>query len=155
METARARGPHGGPRDCKCPGMSSTHKSRIALRVPELSLGTIDWPGCVELRRRLLELQRRQPPADPEARPLRIGIEDAYGDLVHVVETTRLTEAVKVFELLCDSGLVPSHGRCRTSDGRTLTRTYRWPDAQNLASPAMAPGAAQRAGGALPETLRI
>lgn len=155
METTRERDPRGGPRDCKCPGMSSTHKSRIALRVPELSLGTIDWPGCVELRRRLLELQRRQPPADPEARPIRIGIEDGYGDLVHVVETTRLTEAVKVFELLSDVGLVPSHGRCRASDGRTLTRTYRWPDAQGPASAAMAPGAAQRAGRTVPSLARL
>lgn len=143
METARARGPRGGPRDCKCPGMSSTHKSRIALRVPELSPGTISWPGCIDLRRRLLELQRRQPPPDPEVKPIRIGIEDGYGDLVHVVETTRLTEAVKVFELLSDAGLVPSQGRCRTSDGRTLTRTYRWPDAQDLASAARAPAGAR------------
>ncbi|WP_029001437.1 hypothetical protein [Azohydromonas australica] len=126
--------------------MSSTQKSRIALRVPELSLGTINWPGCIELRLRLLEIQRRQPPADPEAKPIRIGIEDAYGDLVHVVETTRLTEAVKVFELLSDAGLVPSHGRCRTSDGRTLTRTYRWPDAQDPASAARASSATQCTG---------
>lgn len=109
----------------------------------------------MELRRRLLELQRRQPPADPEARPIRIGIEDAYGDLVHVVETTRLTEAVKVFELLADAGLVPSHGRCRASDGRTLTRTYRWPDAQDLASTAMAQSAAQRTGGTVPSLARL
>jgi hypothetical protein len=155
METTRERDARSGPRDCKCPGMSSTHKSKIALRVPELSLGTIRWPDCIELRRRLLELQRRQPPADPEARPIRIGIEDGYGDLVHVVETTRLTEAVKVFELLSDSGLVPSHGRCRTSDGRTLTRTYRWPDAHDLASTAMAPGVAQRTGSTVPSLARL
>ncbi len=155
METTRERDPRGGPRDCNGPGMSSTHKSRITLRVPELSLGTISWPECMELRRSLLELQRRQPPADPEARPIRIGIEDGYGDLVHVVETTRLTEAVKVFELLSDAGLVPSHGRCRTSDGRALTRTYRWPDAQDLASAAMAPGAAQRTGGTVPGLVRL
>ncbi|WP_298236016.1 hypothetical protein [uncultured Azohydromonas sp.] len=135
--------------------MSSTHKSKIAFRVPELSLGTINWPDCIELRLRLLELQRHQPPADPEARPIRIGIEDGYGDLVHVVETTRLTEAVKVFELLSESGLVPSHGRCRASDGRTLTRTYRWPDAQDLASAAMAAAGVQRAGGTVPSFARL
>ena len=135
--------------------MSSTHKSKIAPRIPALSLGAFTWPDCAELRRRLQELQRQQPPADPQAAPIRIGVEDAYGDLVHVVETTRLTEAVKVFELLADAGLVPSHGRCRTSDGRTLTRTYRWPDAQGPASAAMAPGAAQCAGRTVPSLARL
>lgn len=128
--------------------MSSTQKSKIAMRMPALSLGAIAWPDCVELRQRLQALQRRQPPADPDATPIRIGIEDAYGDLVQVVETTRLTEAVRVFELLSDAGLVPGQGRCRASDGRTLVRTYRWPGLQDLASNSMAPAVAHRAGGA-------
>jgi hypothetical protein len=130
--------------------MSSTHKSKIAHRLPELSLGAFTWPDLIELRRLLQELRRHHPPADPEATPIRIGIEDRYGDLVHVVETTRLTEAVKVFELLSDFGLVPGHGRCRASDGRTLVRTYRWPSAQPLAPALMAPAGAgaQRAGSA-------
>ena len=115
--------------------MSSTHKSKSALRVPALSLGEVSWPDCIELRQRLNELHRRQPPADPGATPIRIGIEDPYGDLAHVIETTRLTEAVKVFETLADHGLVPSHGRCRTSDGRTLVRTYRLPEPGSSASP--------------------
>lgn len=93
--------------------------------MPALPLGAITGDDYVELCQRLQELQRRQPPADPQATPIRIGVEDAYGDLVHVVETTRLTEAVKVFELLSDFGLVPGHGRCRSSDGRVLVRTYR------------------------------
>ena len=150
MATTRERDSSGGPLDCNCSGMSSTHQSKIALRVPELSLGTVAWPDCIELRQRLLELQRHQPPADPEARPIRIGIEDSYGDLVYVVETTRLTEAVKVFELLSDAGLVPGHGRCRASDGRTLVRTYRWPNVQEPASAATTPGVAQRAGSTVP-----
>lgn len=130
--------------------MSSTHKSRFAFRVPELSLGRMAWPDCIELQRRLMALQERQPPADPEIPPIRIGIEDRYGDLVHVVETTRLTEAVKVFELLSDHGLVPGHGRCRASDGRTLMRTYRWPDARDCAAAAMASTGTPRAGSTVP-----
>lgn len=105
--------------------MTLTLKDRTASRLPELSLGEIELPRSIELRHRLLDLQRRQPPANPDVPPIRIGIEDAYGDVAHVVETTRLTEAVKVFEVLADFGLQPGHGRCRTSDGRTLVRTYR------------------------------
>jgi hypothetical protein len=111
--------------NCKSMDMSSTQKSKFVPRVPELLAGEITWPECIELRERLHDIHRRQPPGDPEAKPIRIGIEDPYGDLAHVVETTRLTEAVKVFETLADYGLVPGHGRCRTSDGRTLVRTYR------------------------------
>lgn len=105
--------------------MSRTEKHKTFHRVPELSLVEIDWPDDPALRRRLHELQRHHLPDTPEAQPLRIGVEDAYGDLAHVIETTRLTEAVKVFEALADFGLVPGHGRCRASDGRTLVRTYR------------------------------
>jgi hypothetical protein len=93
--------------------------------VPELPFAEIDPPECMELRRRLQDVHRCQPPPDPQAVPLRIGIEDACGSLAHVVETTRLTEAVKVFETLADFGWVPGHGRCRSSDGRSLVRTYR------------------------------
>jgi hypothetical protein len=107
--------------------MISTQKSKPVSRVLEWSLGEIRLPDWVELRQRLHEIQRRQLPADPEAKPMRIGIEDPYGDLAHVIETTRLTEAVKVFETLADFGWVPNHGRCCTSDGRTLVRTYRQP----------------------------
>ena len=128
--------------------MSSTHKSKTALRVPALSLGVFTWPDWMELRQRLQELQRHQLPADPQATPIRIGIEDAYGDLVYVVETTRLTEAVKVFETLTDFGLVPGHGRCRTSDGRTLVRTYRRPDVQPPVPAAVGEAGVQRMNGA-------
>ena len=130
--------------------MSSTQKSKSPHRIPELSPCSITWPGCIELLRRLLALQERQPPADPEARPIRIGIEDGYGDLMHVVETTRLIEAVRVFEMLSDYGLVPSHGRCRASDGRMLMRTYRWPGTQELACAAIAAAGTQRTGSPMP-----
>jgi hypothetical protein len=105
--------------------MSSTDKHKPFHRVPQLSFVEIDWPDGPELRRRLHDLQRHHLPETPGAQPLRIGVEDACGDLAHVIETTRLTEAVKVFETLADFGLVPGHGRCRASDGRTLVRTYR------------------------------
>jgi hypothetical protein len=107
--------------------MSSTQKSSTVRRVPELSVSKISLPDGTELGQRLRDLQRRQPPVDPQTKPIRIGIEDPSGDLAQVIETTRLTEAVKVFEILADFGLVPGHGRCRTSDGRTLVRTYRQP----------------------------
>lgn len=82
-------------------------------------------PACLELCRRLGDLQMRRAPADPTARAIRIGIEDEQGALMHVVETTRLVEAVKVFELLGELGWLPREGRSRGSDGRPLTRSYR------------------------------
>ena len=127
--------------------MSSTHQSKFTSRAPELSLGAFDWPESIALRQRLQELHRRQPPDDPAAAPIRIGIEDPYGDLAHVVETTRLTEAVRVFEILADFGLVPGHGRCRATDGRTLMCTYRQPARQIPVALPGAPRAAQAASG--------
>ena len=76
-----------------------------------------------ELRRRLNELHAQQPPADPSTPAMRIGIEDERG-LVQVVEVVRITEAVKVFEVLGDFGLEPRQGRHRSGDGRRLTRLY-------------------------------
>jgi hypothetical protein len=76
-----------------------------------------------ELRRRLNELHAQQPPADPSVPAMRIGIEDE-GELVQVVEVVRLTEAVKVFEMLGDFGLEPREGRHRSDDGKSLTRLY-------------------------------
>ncbi|MDZ5461229.1 hypothetical protein [Azohydromonas lata] len=77
-----------------------------------------------ELRRRLGELHREQPLLDPAAPAMRIGIADAEGELLHVVETSSLSQAVKVFELLGDLGLEPCKGRHRSPDGRRLTRLY-------------------------------
>lgn len=107
--------------------MSSTHKSKSVLRIPEPSLGKITLPDCAELCRRLSRLRLRRPAAEPGAQPIRIGTEDPYGDLTHVVQSTRLTEAVKVFETLADFGLVPGHGRSRACDARSRVRTYRQP----------------------------
>lgn len=76
-----------------------------------------------ELRRRLNELHAQQPPADPSTPAMRIGIEEE-GELVQVVEVVRITEAVKVFEVLGDFGLEPRRGRHRSGDGRRLTRLY-------------------------------
>jgi hypothetical protein len=100
-------------------------KSKPSSRFPQLPLGAAVLPECSELHRRLHDLHLHQPAADPQATPMRIGIEDAHGELAFVVETTRLTEAVKVFETLSEFGLVPGHGRCTASDGRMLVRTYR------------------------------
>jgi hypothetical protein len=100
----------------------------LMLRIPDLLLGKLTSPGCIELRRRLRDLRRRQPPADPSVPSICIGLENAQGDLVDVVETTRLVEAVKVFEILGECGWEPGRGRCRAGDGRTLTRTYRQPN---------------------------
>lgn len=82
-------------------------------------------PACMELRRRLGNLQIRRAPADPTAQAIRIGIEDEQGALMDVVETTRLVEAVKVFELLGELGWRPREGRARGRDGRPLVRSYR------------------------------
>jgi hypothetical protein len=79
----------------------------------------------MELRRRLGDLQVRRAPADPTAQAIRIGIEDEQGALMDVVETTRLVEAVKVFELLGELGWQPREGRGRGRDGRPLVRSYR------------------------------
>lgn len=76
------------------------------------------------LRRRLGELQAPRPLADPATPAMRIGIADAEGELLHVVETASLSQAVKVFELLGDLGLEPCEGRHRSPDGRRLTRLY-------------------------------
>jgi hypothetical protein len=76
-----------------------------------------------ELRRRLKELHDRQPPANPSTPAMRIGIEDE-GELVHVVETASLMEAVRVFEVLGELGLEPRTGRHHSGDGRRLTRLY-------------------------------
>ncbi|NML18027.1 hypothetical protein [Azohydromonas caseinilytica] len=134
--------------------MSSTHKSNSMNRVPGLSLGKFKSPDAVELCQRLQALHCHQPPEDPEAAFIRIGIEDPYGDLVHVVETTRLTEAVKVFETLADFGLVPGHGRCRAADGRTLVRTYRQPVRQ-AALPSSRPLATPDLGSAEADALAL
>ncbi|WP_157270999.1 hypothetical protein [Azohydromonas aeria] len=87
----------------------------------EIALHPLD---AAALRRRLDDLHEKQPPADPAVPPLRIGIADADGELLHVVETARLLEAVQVFEVLGDYGLEPRGGRHRTRDGRRLTRLY-------------------------------
>lgn len=76
-----------------------------------------------ELRRRLNELHAQQPPADPSTPAMRIGIEE-QGELVQVLEVARITEAVKVFEMLGDFGLEPRQGRHHSHDGRRLTRLY-------------------------------
>ena len=77
-----------------------------------------------ELRRRLSELHEREPQLNPAAPVMRIGIADADGELLHVVETSSLIKAVKVFEMLGDYGLEPCEGRHHSQDGRRLTRLY-------------------------------
>lgn len=94
-----------------------------ALSTPALDRAVS--PACLELWRRLEGLELRRPPADPEARAIRIGIEDERGALMRVVETTRLVEAIRVFELLGELGWMPREGRSRGLDGRPLTRSYR------------------------------
>jgi hypothetical protein len=89
------------------------------------ALDSTATPACLELRRRLEGLELHCAPDDPEARAIRIGIEDERGLLMHVVETTRLVEAIKVFELLGELGWLPREGRSRGYDGRPLTRSYR------------------------------
>jgi hypothetical protein len=96
-------------------------------RTAELFPGKTASPDCIELRRRLCDLHRQQPPADPSIPCIRIGLENAQGELVDVVETTRLVETVKVFEILSEFGLTPREGRRRTDDGFRLTRVYCQP----------------------------
>jgi hypothetical protein len=100
------------------------YRTALMHRFTETLSATPASPACLELRRRLGDLQIRRAPADPTARAIRIGIEDEQGGLMHVVETTRLVEAVKVFELLGELGWQPREGRARGSDGRLLTRSY-------------------------------
>ena len=86
-----------------------------------------DFPDCTELYRRLCDLHHQQPLAEPRGPAIRIGIEDAAGTLVHVVRTTSIVQAVRVFEVLGEFGLTPREGRCRTDDGLRLTRVYGQP----------------------------
>ena len=99
------------------------------LPLPRLPLGTPLSEGARELQHRLQTLQQAPLPPEPSGRVIRIGLEDEDGTLVHVVETTRLVEAVKAFELLEDAGCTPARGRCSANDGRMLTRTFREPAA--------------------------
>lgn len=92
-------------------------------RMNDIALSPLDR---AELCRRLNELHAQQPPADPSTPAMRIGIEE-QGELVQVLEVARITEAVKVFEMLGDFGLEPRQGRHHSHDGRRLTRLYASP----------------------------
>jgi hypothetical protein len=85
----------------------------------------VEFPECAALYRRLRDLDDKQPLAEPRGPAIRIGIEDAQGSLVHVVRTTSVVQAVRVFEILGEFGLTPCERRCCTEDGLLLTRVYR------------------------------
>jgi hypothetical protein len=85
----------------------------------------VEFPECAALCRRLRDLCNQQPLAEPLRPAIQIGIEDAQGSLVHVVRTTSIVQAVRVFEILGEFGLTPCEGRRRTEDGLPLTRVYR------------------------------
>jgi hypothetical protein len=85
----------------------------------------VEFPDWTALCRRLRDLCDPQPWAEPLGPAIRIGIEDAHGSLVHVVRTTSIVQAVKVFEILGEFGLTPCEGRRRSEDGLPLTRVYR------------------------------
>jgi hypothetical protein len=65
---------------------------------------TLNSTAIPELRRRLCDLHEQQPEDDPAWPAMRIGIEDDAGELVDVVETRRIVEAVRVFEILGELG---------------------------------------------------
>jgi hypothetical protein len=77
------------------------------------------------LYRRLSDICGQRPLAKPFAPAICVGIVDAQGSLVHVVRTTSIVQAVRVFELLGEFDLTPCEGRRRTEDGLPLTRVYR------------------------------
>jgi hypothetical protein len=51
---------------------------------------------------------------------------------VHVITTTSIVQAVRVFEILGEFGLTPCDGRRRTEDGLLLTRVYCQPHGQSI-----------------------
>jgi hypothetical protein len=73
-------------------------------------------PNLPELHRRLCELHKQQPADDPASPAMRIGIEDEAGELIEVVETTRLVQAVRVFELLGEFGFQRRRAAHRHTD---------------------------------------
>ena len=85
----------------------------------------VEFPECSALCRRLRDLCNQQPLAEPLRPAIHIGIEDAHGSIVHVVRTTSIVQAVRVFEILGEFGLTPCKGRRRTEDGLPLTSVYR------------------------------
>jgi hypothetical protein len=92
----------------------------------------VEFPDGTALCRRLRNLCDEQPLADPLGPAIRIGIEDAQGSLVHVVTTTSIVQAVRVFEILSDFDLTPCEGRRRTEDGFLLTRVYCQPHGRSV-----------------------
>jgi hypothetical protein len=92
----------------------------------------VEFPNCTALCRRLRNLCDEQPLTDPLGPAIRIGIEDAQGSLVHVITTTSIVQAVRVFEILGEFGLTPCDGRRRTEDGLLLTRVYCQPHGQSI-----------------------
>ena len=66
-------------------------------------------------------LRSLQWPLQPGGAAIRVGIEDAQGRLYRVIETSSVVEAVHVFELLHELGLVAQEPGTDPS----LTRVYR------------------------------
>jgi hypothetical protein len=90
----------------------------------------IEFPDHAALYRRLRDICGQRPLGEPFGPAICIGIEDEQGSLVHVVRTTSIVQAVRVFELLREFGLTPCEGRRRTEDGLPLTRVYCQPHGQ-------------------------
>ena len=80
--------------------------------------------GTLSLLKRLQHV--RPAPVDGGAldgAPLRIGIQDDDGHLLHTIETTSLVEAVAIFEVLGDFRLESRPGT--KLDGRSYVRLFR------------------------------
>lgn len=80
-----------------------------------------------ELCRRLDGLRHERLPQASAADAICIGLADARGEIVHVVRTLRLVEALKVVELLVNAGWVPVQDRSAIGDEDGLMRVYRRP----------------------------
>jgi hypothetical protein len=107
-------------------GLLQCQHHTLGTKKQQISMNAMAFPHLdrAGLCRRLSELHEHRPLANPDMPAMRIGIADLDGEMVHVVETPSLSEAVKVFEVLGDYGLAPRQGRHHTRDGRRLTRLY-------------------------------
>jgi hypothetical protein len=85
---------------------------------------TLNSSVIAELRRRLCKLREQRLEDEPALPAMRIGIEDEAGELVDVVETSRIVNAVRVFELLGELGFERCSAHRSAGKGHRLTCVY-------------------------------